>query len=105
MHFQHVLASRELQQITDMLYVRQIAGYIETDVYIFMLLYLEKHRDTDAEKEFDIVIQMTLEHILVRGFKKKEMDKKHLTRLLTKTSRCYKASKFLKNNDLAKSLF
>ena len=48
---------------------------------------------------------MTLEHILVQGFKKKEMDKKRLTRLLTKTSRCFKASKFLRNNDLAKSLF
>ena len=48
---------------------------------------------------------MTLEHILVQGFKKKEMDKKHLARLLIKTSRCCKASKFLKNNDLAKSLF
>ena len=59
----------------------------------------------NVEKEFDIVIQMTLEHILDQGFKKKEMDKKYLTRLLTKTSRCYKVSKFLYNNDLAKSLF
>ena len=49
-------------------------------------------RDTAAEKEFDIVIQMTLEHVLVQRFKKKEMDKKNL---LTKTSKCYKASKFL----------
>ena len=50
-------------------------------------------RDTVAEKEFDIVIQMILEHALVQRFKKKEMDKKN--QLLTKTSRCYKASKFL----------
>ena len=49
-------------------------------------------RDTTAEKEFNIVIQMTLEHVLVQRFKKKEMDKK---KLLTKTSKCYKASKFL----------
>ena len=27
-------------------------------------------------EEFDIVIQMTLEHALVQRFKKKEMDKK-----------------------------
>ena len=33
-------------------------------------------RDTVAKKEFDIVIQMTLEHVLVQRFKKKEMDKK-----------------------------
>ena len=34
-------------------------------------------RDTAAEKEFDIVIQMTLEHVLVQRFKKKEMDEKN----------------------------
>ena len=33
-------------------------------------------RDKAAEKEFDIVIQMTLEHDIVQRFKKKEMDKK-----------------------------
>ena len=33
-------------------------------------------RDTAAEKEFDFVIQMTLEHVLVQEFEKKEMDKK-----------------------------
>ena len=32
-------------------------------------------RDTAAEKEFDIVIQMTLERVLVQRFQKKEMDK------------------------------
>ena len=30
-----------------------------------------------TEKEFDIVIQMTLEHVLVQRFKKKEMDDKN----------------------------
>ena len=60
-------------------------------------------RDTAAEKEFDIVIQMTLEQVLVQRFKKKEMDKKK--ELLTNTSKCYKASKFLYKNDLAKCLF
>ena len=34
-------------------------------------------RDTATEKEFDIVIQMTLEHVLVQRFKKKEMDEKN----------------------------
>ena len=34
-------------------------------------------RDTTEEKEFDIVIQMTLEHVPVQRFKKKEMDKKN----------------------------
>ena len=30
-----------------------------------------------TEKEFDIVTQMTLEHVLVQRFKKKEMDDKN----------------------------
>ena len=34
-------------------------------------------RDTATEKEFHIVIQMTLEHVLVQRFKKKEMDEKN----------------------------
>ena len=35
------------------------------------------HRNTATEKEFDIVIQMTLEYVLVQRFKKKEMDEKN----------------------------
>ena len=34
-------------------------------------------RDTATERELDIVIQMTLEHVLVQRFKKKEMDEKN----------------------------
>ena len=34
-------------------------------------------RDIATEKEFDIVIQMTLEHVLVQRFKKKEMDEEN----------------------------
>ena len=33
-------------------------------------------RDTITEKESDIVIKMTLEHVLVQRFQKKEMDGK-----------------------------
>ena len=33
---------------------------IVTDVYIFM-----SHKDTAAEKQFDILIQMALKHVLV----------------------------------------
>ena len=44
---------------------------------------------------------MTLEHVLVQRSKKIEMDEKKTS---TKT-KCYKASKFLWKNDLAKSLF
>ena len=43
------------------------------------------------EIEFDIVVQMTLEHVLVQRFKKKSGRKKLL---LTKTCKYYKASKF-----------
>ena len=49
-----------------------------------LLIFLFSHyfiyntrRDAAAEKEFDILIQMTLEQVLVkRRFKIKEMDKK-----------------------------
>ena len=33
-------------------------------------------RDTAVEKEFDIAIQMKMEHILVQKYKKIEMDEK-----------------------------
>ena len=33
-------------------------------------------RDTASEKEFDIVIQMTLEHVLVQRFKNKRNGQK-----------------------------
>ena len=46
-------------------------------LYLFIYLFIyNARRDTAAEKEFDIVIQMTLQHVLVQRFKKKEMDKK-----------------------------
>ena len=60
-------------------------------------------RDTAAEKEFDIVLHMTLERVLVQRFKKKEMGKKK--KLLTKTCKCYEASKFLWKNDLASRVY
>ena len=50
-------------------------------------------RDTAAEKEVDVVIQMIFEHALVQRFKRKEMDKKK--NKLTKTCKCHKSSKFL----------
>ena len=34
-------------------------------------------RDTPTGKEFNIVIQMTLEHVLVYRFKKKEINEKN----------------------------
>ena len=36
----------------------------------------DARRDGAAEKGFDMVIQITLEHILVQRFKKKEMDER-----------------------------
>ena len=47
---------------------------IVTDVYIFMLNY-NALRDAAGDKEFTIVIQMTLEHILVQRSKKIENEK------------------------------
>ena len=80
MHFQHVLSSRELQQITDMLYVREIAEqFLSTLLLMFIssCYFIQNTcRDAAAEKELDIVIQMRLEHGLVQRLKKKEMDGK-----------------------------
>ena len=39
-----------------------------------MLFIYNACRNTATEKEFDIVIQMTFEHVLLQRFKKKEMD-------------------------------
>ena len=55
----------------------------EKSLSTFLLMFISSFhfiynalRDTAEEKEFDIVIQMTLEHVLVQIFKKKEMDGK-----------------------------
>ena len=76
MPFQHALTSREFQQITDMLYVRQMAEtFLSTLILMFISSCYFIHnacRDTES----DIVIQMTLEHVLVQRFKKKELDEK-----------------------------
>ena len=45
-------------------------------VHIFMSHLKNVRRDTAEEKEFDIVIQMTLEHVLGQRFKEKKMDEK-----------------------------
>ena len=63
---------------------RKIAEkFLSTLLLICWYLYLtscyfiyKAGRDTVAEKEFDIVILMTLERALVQGFKKKEMSEK-----------------------------
>ena len=68
-----------MQQITVMLYVREIAEkFLSTLLDVYVLCYFNENalRDTAAEKEFDFVIQMTLDHILVQRFKKKEIDEK-----------------------------
>ena len=77
--FQHVLPSWELQQITDMLYVREIAEkFLSTLLLMFIpsCYFRDTRRDAVAEKESDMVIQMTLEHVWAQTFKKKEMDEK-----------------------------
>ena len=56
-----------------------------------------------VEKAFCFLIQMTLENVLVQRVKKKEMDEK--VTFKKDIHKCYKASKFLWKNHLAKSLF
>ena len=63
MSFRHVLASQELQQIKYMLYVRQMAEkFLRTLLMFIASCYLIYNgcRDTATEREFSIVIQMTL---------------------------------------------
>ena len=60
--------------------------FLSTLFLIYWYLYLPScyfiynaRRDTVAEKEFDIVIPMTLERLLVQRFEKKEMNEKKVT--------------------------
>ena len=58
-----------------MLYARSIAEkFLSTLILVFIpscYFIYNARRDTPAEKELDIVIQMALEHLLVQRFKKK----------------------------------
>ena len=47
--------------------------FLSTLLLMFISLFI---MHVDTQKEFDIVIQMTLEQVLVQRFKKKEMDEK-----------------------------
>ena len=64
MDFQYVLASRELQQIKYVLYVRQIAEkFLSTLLLMFIAscyFIYNACRDIDTEKEFGIVTQRAL---------------------------------------------
>ena len=55
----------------------KIPGHIVTDVYSSCYFIYNALRDKVTEKEFDIVIQMTFDHVLVQRFKKKEMHEKN----------------------------
>ena len=61
MHFQHVLSLRELQQITDMLCVREIAGKfvsILLRMFICSCFFIKNARgDAAVEKKIDIAMQ------------------------------------------------
>ena len=63
-----------------MLYARSIAEkFRSTLILVFITscyFIYNARRDTAAEEELDIVIQMALEHLLVQRFKKKEMEEK-----------------------------
>ena len=77
MHFKHVLASREFQQITDTLYIRQMA---ETFLSTLLLTFISLRyfvRNARRDTESDTVIQMTLEHVLVQRFEGKKMEEKN----------------------------
>ena len=63
-----------------MLYARSIAEKFRSTLILVFIpscyFIYNARRDTAAEKELDIVIQMALEHLLVQRFKKKEMEEK-----------------------------
>ena len=69
--FQHVLALQELQQMIDMLYVRQMAEkFLSTLLLMFILHVTLFIMHVEIQKEFGLVMQMTLEDVLVQRFKK-----------------------------------
>ena len=70
------MASREFQQITDMLCVRQMA---ETFLSILLLMFISSRyfiHNARRDTESDIVIQVILGHVLVQRLTKKEKDEK-----------------------------
>ena len=61
-----------------MLYVREIAEKFLSTLLVMFISSCHFNQnssgDTAAEKEFDYVIQMTLDHVLVQRSKKNEID-------------------------------
>ena len=86
-----------------MLYLREIAQkFLSTLLLMFIpsCYFRDTRRDAAAEKESDMAIKMTLEHVRAQTFKKKGMYEKSKDKY-----KCHEASKFLCKNDLAKSFF
>ena len=65
MHFQHVLASRDFQQITGMLYVREMAEAFLSTLLLMFISSRHFIHNARRDTESDIVVQMILEHVLV----------------------------------------
>ena len=86
-------------ELVDEKFLLEFAAYYATPL-LRGKLYLVI--DTAEEKEFEIAILVILEHVSSEIHENRNLQKKEL---LTKTYKCYKASIFLWNNELAKSLF
>ena len=90
----------ELQQTTDMFYVREIFETFLSPLFLMFLflIYLQPSlfrvviRETATEKEFDTPIQMTLEHF---SSDISENKNRAIKKLLTNSCKCYKTSNFL----------
>ena len=55
---------------------QKIPEHIVIDVYLYATLFRIPARETAAEKEFDIAIQMTIKQILVQRFKSNRNGRK-----------------------------
>ena len=52
-----------------MTYKEEMTEQVTRVVYLHVILFRMLEKDMDTEKEFDIVLQMTLEHVLTQRFK------------------------------------
>ena len=89
-----------------MLFVKKIAEKFLSSMLLYLYLHVTLFRmhvsNTATEKDFDIAIQMPLEHVSSETQENRNGREKWL---LKKTYKYYKARKFVWKNDLAKSSF
>ena len=91
--FQHVWAFQELQQMIDMLYVRQMA---ETFLSALLLMFISScYLIYNARRDTERIWHYNADDAGARSSSEAQEKNGRKKQLLTKTCKCYKASKFL----------